>query len=582
MEQVRARTDIVEVVSGHVLLKKAGKNYLGLCPFHSEKTPSFTVSPEKQLFYCFGCQEGGDVFTFLEKKEGMSFREALEHLAEAAGVCLPEAEDPASRRRAALVEALELAAGFYRTTLQRSEAAGLARAYLERRGVRPEIIERFGLGYAPGEWDAMCLALRRKKVSEEVLLQAGLAGRRTTGGVYDRFRNRIMFPIRDVSGRVIGFGGRTLDDSGPKYLNSPETPVFRKGHCLYALNLAREAVRRLGRAVVVEGYMDVVASHQAGVENVVASLGTALTEEQARLVLRYVEEAVMAYDADAAGEAATLRGLDVFSAMGCRVKVATLPEGQDPDDIVRQGGKEALEAVLDQALPLVEYRLARSIKGVGTKTVEGKVKVSEEMVPVLGRIRNAVERSSYIRMVAARLGVEEAALGAEVNKHRAGRHKKVLDRHNRVDNAETGKKTGGDFAGERVELDLVRLMLQYPETIPMVREHLGDGFKDSRCGAIAKALYAVEGKRSTPPALLDMLSGEEGMLLTRISVESIEYTDPLKAVRDCLATLEKRKALARLNEIQQAIRSAEADGLLPDTRLLEEYQGIVRGLKGSA
>jgi len=582
VEQVRARTDIVEVVSGHVLLKKAGKNYLGLCPFHSEKTPSFTVSPDKQLFYCFGCQEGGDVFTFLEKKEGMSFREALEYLAEAAGVSLPEAEDPESRRRAALVEALEMAAAFYRATLERLEAAGRARAYLERRGVRPETIERFGLGYAPAEWDGMYLALRKKGISEEVLLQAGLIGRRAGGGVYDRFRNRIMFPIKDVTGRVIGFGGRALDDSGPKYLNSPETLVFRKGQCLYALNLAREAVRRSGRAVMVEGYMDVVSAHQAGVENVVASLGTALTEEQARLVLRYAGEAVMAYDADAAGEAATLRGLDVFNAMGCRVKVAVLPEGQDPDDIVRQGGREALETIVERAVPLVEYRLARSMKGVDTGTVEGKVKVSEEMVPVLSRIKNAVERSSYIRMVASQLGIDEAALSAEVDKRRGGRHKKPLDRHNRVDNAEAGKRAGVDFAGERAELDLIRLMLQYPEAIPTVREHLGDGFKDPRCGAIAKALYATEKRKATPPLLLDMLSEEEGMLLTRLSVESLEYTDPLRAVRDCLATLARGKALARLNEIQRAIRSAEADGLLPDTRLLEEYQGIVRGLKGSA
>jgi DNA primase len=442
LDEIRARTDIVAVIGEYVPLKRRGANYVGLCPFHPEKTPSFTVSPDKQMFYCFGCQTGGNVFTFLMKREGLSFTEAVEHLAGRAGVALPEpnlgrgtaaeraAAERRRRERELLYRVMDFAARFYQRALVKSPEGEKARRYLRRRGVRPESLETFRLGYSPPAWDALLKAIKAKGVEEAVLERAGLV-RRGRDGCYDLFRDRLMFTICDHRGRPIGFGARALDEGEePKYLNSPETPLFSKGRALYGLHLAAPAIRRGGRALVVEGYMDVIACHEFGFDYAVASMGTAFTPEQARSLRRLTDTVITAFDTDNAGTQATLKGLEVLSAAGCRVKVAEIPEGKDPDDCLRSGGagtgaeaadgaeapegRAAFARAVEEAVPLVEYRFRLAVRRHDPSTVEGRVGAAAEILPVLAAVESPLERGEYLREFAGRLHVSEEALRAEL------------------------------------------------------------------------------------------------------------------------------------------------------------------------
>ncbi|BAS28310.1 DNA primase [Limnochorda pilosa] len=449
VEEIRRRADIVEVIADHVELRRQGRNLIGLCPFHQERTPSFSVSSEGQFFHCFGCGAGGDVFRFLMMREGIDFPEAVRRLARRVGV--PE-EDLApsadARRRAAerarLVALNDLALRYFRVQLA-GPAGNRARAYLERRGMASEVVERFGLGYAPGDGGLLRMlaeqpSSRRNSLLEDAhVLGLVLEGQR---GPYERFRDRLIFPIRDASGQVIGFGGRLLGEAqGPKYLNSPESPLFHKGRILYALDVAGPVLRSAGRgqapgpgpvghplteaapsteALVVEGYMDAIALHQAGFTQAVASLGTSLTEDQAALLRRYADRAVIAYDGDAAGDRATLRGLEILARHGVSVRVATLPEGEDPDSLVRRGGPAAFRRVAEGALPLVEFLLVRILAGEEPTTVEGKARAVTRVLPVLARVENRVAREGYVERVANDIGVSASAVAAELERYLAG------------------------------------------------------------------------------------------------------------------------------------------------------------------
>ena len=358
VDEVRSRFDIVELVAEYVQLKRSGRNHFGFCPFHGEKTPSFSVSQDKQIFHCFGCGEGGNVFSFLMKMDGLTFPEAVKELAERTGLALPQAAAEPGREQTLSVNkrlrsCLDWAYKYYLHMLGRPEAAEAVR-YLRQRGLTAEIIERFGIGYAPDSWDAISQFLKKKGYSEQEMFQAGLLST-SERKTYDKFRNRIIFPIHNQRGEIIAFGGRVLGDGMPKYLNSPETPLFDKGKNLYALHLARESIRKKKQAVIFEGYMDVIAAHQAGVTQAVASLGTSLTEAQARLLRNQADDVVIVYDADAAGQAATWRGLGILRQAGCLVKVGRLPAGLDPDDYVRKFGGESFQRdIVDGAQLLVD------------------------------------------------------------------------------------------------------------------------------------------------------------------------------------------------------------------------------------
>jgi len=432
LDEIRAKTDIAQVIGEYVQLKKRGANFLGLCPFHQEKTPSFTVSPDRQMFYCFGCQTGGNIFSFLMKRESLSFAEAVEQLAARAGVTLPErastSESPAARaadeRRKRetdlLYRVLDFASRYYGQVLLKSPAGEKARAYFSRRGIKPESVGAFRLGYSLDSWTALVKILTAKGVAETVLEQAGLALRGREGqDHYDRFRGRLMFTISDHRGRPIGFGARALKDGDePKYLNSPETPLFSKGRSLYALHLAAQAIRRRGLAIVVEGYMDALACHERGFDFTVASMGTAFTPDQAHLLRRLTDTVVTAFDADTAGTQATLRGLEVLTAAGFKVKVAEMPGGKDPDECLRSdGGPEAFGQAVDEAVLLPEYRFRLALRRHDTATIEGRVDAVNEILPVLAGIDQPLERQQYIHDFARRLPVPEEALRLELGRH---------------------------------------------------------------------------------------------------------------------------------------------------------------------
>ncbi len=456
-EEIKARLDIVDFIGQYVPLKKAGRNYKALCPFHSEKTPSFFVFPDTQHWRCFGaCAEGGDIFTFVMKQEGWDFPQALRFLAERAGVELApptpqqaEIREAHERLRALMAEA---AAFFNRQLLQAPQAAH-ARAYVEQRGLHAETVAQFGLGYAPNSWDATMNFLLERGFARQDLVDAGMVVVKDDGSLYDRFRDRLVIPIRDVQGEVVGFGARALSaDAGPKYLNSPQTPIFDKSRLLFGLSQARRAIRESETAVIVEGYMDVMQAHQAGFTNVVAQMGTALTEPQLRLLARYARRLILALDPDTAGQMATERGREVVehaskmaalqvgeagvwdfdtaereyrarltaefdargmvfyeSRLGFDIRVATLPEGQDPDDLIREAPQE-WAALLERALPIVEYMIQRAIRGQNLDDPKVKSSVARQIVPLIEGIADRVERDHYRQRLARLLRVSEEVL----------------------------------------------------------------------------------------------------------------------------------------------------------------------------
>jgi len=413
LEAIRARVSIVDVVGRHVALKRAGKNWKGLCPFHSEKTPSFVVNEERGTYHCFGCGAGGSAFRFVMEVEGRPFVEAVRALAAQAGVTLAEGpEDPREARareeREEILRVLALAARYYRHQLVSGRAGEVARAYLERRGVELEVAESFALGCAPAGWDNLARFLRGKGVDPALASRAGLLAPRPSGGYYDRLRDRLVFPIHEPLGRGVSFGGRVLGEGEPKYLNGPESPVFRKSEVLYGLFQGAEAVRRERRVLVVEGYMDVISLHARGFQTALATLGTALTAEHIRLLRRRADEAVLVYDGDAAGRRAAFRGLDLFLAEGFPCRGVLLPPEDDPDSFVRRGGD--LRGAVEAAKPLLELYLEELSARFDLATVEGKVAAADEIAPRLVALTDSLARDLYAKRAAETLGVDEAGL----------------------------------------------------------------------------------------------------------------------------------------------------------------------------
>ena len=411
--EIKSKLPVLDVVGETVALKRAGSAYKGLCPFHAEKTPSFLVSPDRETWHCFGCGEGGDIFTFLMRRDGLDFREALARLAEKAGVELSERTAKEDRYKRRLREALEAAIAWYREVLLQSRHAEAARSYLEDRGLSAATLDRFGIGYAPNNWEMLTRRLIGRGFSNEELIAAGLASPSNRGGVIDKFRGRIIIPIRDASGGAVGLGGRIMPGAeGPKYLNSPAGPLFDKSRTLYAINLAKSAIRREKLTVIVEGYTDVMAAHQAGFENVVASLGTALTRGQVELATRYADAVALAYDVDVAGEQATQRGL--IEELGpdqsvSKVRVVRIPAGKDPDELIRTDPDAWRSAVAD-AKPVIDYFIDRTVAEVDMASVAGKRDLTGRVLALLKRVADPIVRSLYLQRLAQLVQVEERVL----------------------------------------------------------------------------------------------------------------------------------------------------------------------------
>ncbi len=424
LEEIRNRCDIVDIISGYVHLKPAGKGFKGLCPFHEEKTPSFMVSPEKQLFHCFGCGEGGNIFNFLMKYEKLSFFEAVKMLAQKSGVTLPvdeEKENILHKKKERLYKLNNLVANYYRECLFRINQGKKVINYFKKRGINDTGVEKYKLGYAPPGWDVLCNFLKKKGYSYEELIKAGLTKKSKIEGKYiDYFRDRIIFPIFNLSGRVIGFGGRVLDDSLPKYINSPETLVYNKGSNLYSLNFAKEDIRKKNYIIIVEGYTDVLITQQYGFNNTAASLGTALTTKQIDLIKRFTDTVLIAYDADSAGNMATLRSLDLLVKAGLEIKVIDLPQGYDPADFLIKKGRETFQNLIDKSLSLIDYKLKLLYSKYSIKTIEGKVKVVKEILTTLNVIGNEVELRAQIKKISEELKLSEEAILIELKRYKRG------------------------------------------------------------------------------------------------------------------------------------------------------------------
>ncbi len=416
IQEIRDRTDIVEVVSSYLPLKRSGANNQGLCPFHAEKSPSFNVNSTRQIFHCFGCGVGGNVFTFIMRMEGLAFPEVVRRLGEKAGVDVPDeqmtpAEEQRRQERERLARINEVAAEFYHQLLLNSDDAAPARRYLRQRGFDSEAVRAFKLGYAPEQWEALSTHLKDKGFESKAirdqlgLTRAGKSGRQD----YDLFRKRLMIPILDIRDQVVAFGGRVLDDSLPKYINSPESAIYHKSRVLYGLNSAREPMRREDVGIVVEGYFDQMALHRAGFANSVATCGTALTPEHAKLLKRYTGRLLMLFDQDKAGRMATLRSMDVLLPAGISVAVVTLQEGSDPDSFLAENGKEAMQARLDAAQPILEYYIDLTIEQCG-ESVEGRARAVEAIAGKLSLLKSDIEKDLYIKAVAERIGVDAALL----------------------------------------------------------------------------------------------------------------------------------------------------------------------------
>jgi len=423
--EVRHRANIVDIISETVVLKKAGKEYRGLCPFHNEKSGSFYVNPDKGIFKCFGCGEGGDVFAFLQKAKGNDFIDTVRDLANRYGIRLVETVEEKQHydRRAQFFSLNEAACNYFVQLLQDPVDGATARKYLEGRGISDEIIARFKLGFAPNSWDGLLRYLNSTmKVSESTLEEAGLVRRRAEStGVYDLFRNRLMVPIMDDQGRVVAFGGRTLGDDQVKYLNSPETPIYVKGQHLYGFNLAKEAIKARDSVIVVEGYFDAISLHQHGFKNAVATLGTALTEQQAKMLVRYTESkrVFLSFDSDQAGQKAVERGAEAINqiaeGVGIELRVIRIPGGKDPDECLRaEGGQEAFTKAMESAPPFIDHELRQALKDADLATHTGRLEAAGRIVPILAQIKNPMVRGEYIRLFAMEIGAKEDELGHSV------------------------------------------------------------------------------------------------------------------------------------------------------------------------
>ncbi|QKG84929.1 DNA primase [Kroppenstedtia pulmonis] len=516
IDRVREYHDIVDVVSQTVQLKKSGRNFFGLCPFHSEKTPSFSVSPDKQIYYCFGCGSGGNVFKFVMELEQLSFVEAVHYLAEQAGIEIPRADgqeyDEEEEQRQQLRQIMELAAQLYHHLLTQTDHGREALSYLRRRGIESRTITTFQLGYAPDSYQFLLPFMKRRGFKETLLRDAGLVATREhpNGRVsyFDRFRHRVMFPIHDSQGRVIAFGGRSLKEGGPKYLNSPETALFHKGKFLFNLHRSRKEMRKNSQAVLFEGYMDLIAAWQAGVEGGVASLGTSLTESQARVIRRNAETAIICYDSDSAGIAAAERGLEVLKQQDCIVKVARMPDGMDPDDYIRKRGGNAFHTeVLAQAQPYTAFKLDSLRREYDLKDEEQRIRYLTQAVTIISELPLAIERDHYLRRLAEEFNISLEVLKQE-QRNVASKKKKEANRDKGRGKWNNGYQIGKHMVGqkrripahEEAEKRLLIAMMNDQHVAKKVQETIGPDFNVELHATIAAYLYAyyAEGNPAEP------------------------------------------------------------------------------------
>jgi DNA primase len=571
-DRVKQQADIVRVVGEYVRLKKSGQNFTGLCPFHAEKSPSFAVHPTKQIYHCFGCGVGGDVFKFVMEMEKCPFPESIRIVAEKCGIAVPQPRErsPEERKenqqRTALVEMHRVAQAFFTKQIEGTAEGKVARAYLEDRGLNKTVIDQFGIGYAPSGGDALLRSLKQK-YPEKLLVESGLVSRDQSGRMFDRFRRRITFPISNDSGKIVAFGCRALGDDQPKYLNSPETPIYSKSNVLYHLDRAKEDLRRSDFAVLVEGYMDAIAVARAGISNVVASCGTSLAEPQIKLLARFTRRVIVNYDPDIAGQTATERSISLLLEQDFEVRVLALPGKADPDKFIREQGAEAYVKVLKEAPPYVDYLIARA-RRMDLTTGEGKLRAVNFLLPYVQKIPNRILRSEWATRIAQQLRLDEPVLRAALSKAATERRSEV--------------KTAPQLIGRAakpVERRLIRMLaegegfrLELARRIHDDQLHLGLETERVMVALVAANLSGQPVQ--TTEIAADLEERDRRMLFEILFEESSELT--WEEAESCVEALHHRRAERELSDVQRSIEASPAG---PDLRaLLERKQELMKRL----
>ena len=554
IEEIRNKSDIVGVVSEYVALKKSGRSYVGLCPFHSEKGPSFTVSQEKQLFHCFGCGEGGNVFDFLMKIENISFVEAVAELGGRIGIRVEKSGIPGSLKneKDKLYEVMLMAAKFFRKCLE-DETGKIARDYLSSRGISPDTSKSFGLGFAPAAWDELFKHLISRGVSPAHIEQAGLTlPRENKDGYYDRFRNRLMFPIIEPRGRVIAFSGRALENVEPKYMNSPETPVYHKGETIFGLNLTKDAIKNEKSVVLVEGNVDLLSVYQAGVKNAAAPLGTALTISQCKLLARFTDTILLAYDSDTAGETAAERSAELLRSQNYKVKIIELSGAKDPDDFIRHNEAGAFKNAIDKSLPFLEFMIRRALSRHNLKEIEGRSLALRAAAEILSREKDDFIRKEYAKTVSVRLGVGPETVLAEIK--RLGYYSRAGGKDLRRITEKPPSKVA------EAEKKLIALSVQDNKALETVKKELKpDSFFNPDARAVIELLFSADTEQTDnlPHFMVENLtSGSAKNFLTRALLdESPEKSGQI--LEDCIQVIKAESVRNRIDVLKSELRKAE-------------------------
>ncbi len=582
--RVRDATDIVDLISNYLALKKSGKSFVGLCPFHADSSPSFHVNPQTQLYYCFGCQKGGNVFNFLMEMEKMSFKEALEFLADKAGISLPRAatDSTLEKEKETLYFVNRWAANiFYKNLL--SPQGKPARDYLKRRGLSDKMISTFGLGYSLPAWDSLLQQAKKDLISIESLRKTGLIIQRSDGGYYDRFRGRFMIPIVSLYKKVLGFGGRIMEAAAdqPKYINSPESPIYQKGNILFGLYHCREAIREKDQAIFVEGYTDLISLFQAGIKNVVATSGTALTPNQARLIRRYTENVLLLYDADSAGSTAAMRGADIFLDEGIEVSIISLPQGEDPDSYIRKNGASQFALLMSNASSLLQFKIKILKQRFDPKSSRGMTQIINELLLSISHIKNSIKQNLALKEIAEHFALEERALLQQLDN---------LKRTNRTYSTETKPEINGQKAAakalsrfEQAEENLLRLALNHVNWLPRIFSYLQlDDFfckEYKQLFAILLSLFEQQQPFDKKAILQLIIDPETSAKVASVFTQHLADSDDQEQLfMDCVVLLKKRKLENQLHNLAQQIKLAQDKGT-DTSAYLQKYKKCQEEIK---
>lgn len=559
LDEVRNSNDIVDVISQYISLKRSGRNYFGLCPFHNEKSPSFSVSPDKQIFHCFGCGVGGNVISFISKIEGIGFKEAIEVLAERANIKLPTIDNNIDSKKeelkAKVYKVNSFTAEFYHKKLY-EPSSKIAQEYVKKRQLNNETLKSFKIGFS-GKFDELYQALHKEGFKDEEILESGLVNKNENGKYIDRYRNRLMIPIFDERNRVIAFGGRVLDDSKPKYINSPENIVYSKGRHLFGLNVAKKGETK--RLLIVEGYMDAISLHQRGITNVVASLGTALTTQQGWLLRKNAEQVILGFDSDGAGQTAIMRAMEVMQNMGCDMRVLQMSGAKDPDEYVLKYGSARFQKLLDEAISLIEFKIKVLQKDLNLENASDKIKFLNEIAKLISKIDNTMEREIYIEKIAKGYNISKEAIYAEVNKLQYSNRQtsKILEKEKTAIRRNIIKNSNQISEEVRKrENTIIWVLINSTETYRVIKDNIKvEDFKDETNKEILKQIYEeIEKGNSNVMSVLDHTDNEEIQNhLTEIMAADYGITDNKKAVEDLLKKYELEKLENKRNSLLLAL-----------------------------